>query len=107
MPDVTEDINALVDKVFLLPPQTKKDLKEVFPQMPEGEKQEFLAYINSILTKQDEIITYLVKNNPDFLSELKAFNASNEKKMIANLEKEFAVKEELDMKALEEALKKL
>lgn len=102
-----EEVLALVDQVFLLPHHTKDELKEVFPNMPEEEKKEFVTYIKSILKKQDEILSYLVKNNPQFISDLKDFNRSMESKTLKDTEAEIKGKEDMDMKALEESLKKI
>ena len=96
-----------LNKVFVLSPETKKELASAFPFMPEEEKKEFLAYIDELLKKQDEIITYILKNNPGFLMELKAFNAQSEKKYIQGVEATFKDQENIDLLALEEELKKI
>lgn len=101
-----ESILALVDQIFLLPPHTKDELKEVFPNMPEEEKKEFTTYVKSILEKQDEILSYLVKNNPQFISDLKDFNRSMKGKTLKDVEAGLKMKDDMDMKVLEKALKK-
>jgi len=98
---------AKLNKVFVLSPTTKKELEAAFPFMPEEEKKEFLAYIDELLKKQDEIMGYIIKNNPGFLIELKAFNAQSERKYIQGVEETFKDQENIDLLALEEELKKI
>ncbi len=101
------EIKELISKVFILSPDTKKKLEEAYPFMDEKTKEEFLSYLEGIIQKQVEILTYIIRNNPDFISELKAFNASNNRKNVQNVEKIFAEQEEMDLLALEKELANL
>lgn len=103
----TEDTLKLIDEIFLLPPKTKRELKEAFPYMSDEKKEEFSDYLDSILKKQDEVLGYLVQNNPDFIKELKMLGKVSTAKKLKSIEKESLAHEELDVVALEEALKKL
>lgn len=100
-------IADLTNKVFMLSPETKQKLEEAYPSMDENTKKEFFAYIEGIIKKQDEILTYIIKNNPDFLSELRAFNASTDRKNIKEIESTFREQDEIDLLALEKELSKL
>ena len=100
-------IEEFTNKVFMLSPEVKQSLLEAYPMMDENTKQEFLAYIKEIIAKQEEILAQILKNNPDFLSELKTFNALVVRRNIKAIEDEFNQQEEIDLLTLEQELSKL
>ena len=102
-----KDVLSMIDKAFLIPPKTKEELKEAFPGMTTDEKETFVEYIESVIQKQENVISFILKYNPGFLTELKEFNAANERTGMKEIEKQVRKKDEDEMDVMETTLQNI
>lgn len=102
-----KDVLSMIDEAFLIPPKTKEELKEAFPGMTPDEKEEFIKYIESVIQKQESVLSFILKYNPGFLTELKEFNAENERAGMKEIEKQVRKRDEDEMMVMETTLQNI